>query len=144
MTFCEASTIRDGIHAAHPQGYQVGMTNTARWGWVLKIQHRGAGPQDPTLPLFTSLPVWVCLIGDWPNAAERLEIDTALVEQMGGSPIGGEAVPPSAELGRMGYSSLALAGERSGKCACAGGSCEESPSARPNYPQHPKGEPVCP
>jgi hypothetical protein len=112
MTFCEASALRDGIHAAHPQGYRVAMTNTARWGWVLKIQRRGAGPQDPTLPLFTSLPVWVCLIGDWPQAAAHLEIDTRLVEQMGASPLK--------------ESTLC-----SGKCAADDPSKMPSPSAEP-------------
>jgi hypothetical protein len=124
LTFCEASTLRDGIDAAHPHGYQVAMMNTARWGWVLKIQRRGGGPQDPTLPLFTSLPVWVCLIGDWPNAAEHLEIDMALAQQMGAT------LHKESEL-------------CSGKCAVEAPSKVSPPSAEPG-PLNPEGEPVCP
>lgn len=124
MILCEATALRDGVNRAYPDGYQVSMANTYRYGWVLKIQRRGAGPHEPKRSLFTSLPFWICLPDEWPAAAERLGIDTYLVEQMGGAP-------------------LAPAGERFGEGAYPGGSDGGPPSAEPGT--HPtKGASVCP
>lgn len=102
MTFPEATSLREAIDKAYPHGYQVSQSNWGGWGWTLKIRRRGDGPHDPSRALFTSLPVWVLDLNEWPQEAERLGIDIHLVEQMGGPPApraGSLAGPPSAEPG---------------------------------------------